>query len=376
MLKNRVAFVTAAIVWGLPFAATAATSIIDLDGLDYITYGNTNSYSLPVLAYEYSQVNGGTTGPGNPYYIVSTPGAIKDLVVIYTGASGTDVTTNTEGFENAYESASGSKDYYESTVPGNNMTAPTGTKDITTQYASTWDANLLYLKAFLDGGDPLFLFNNNDTNKDQNLAIWAKLWITDGNGDVYNDQWLYLSNQYPNIYGTGGDPSPGDAYSYNPGDIQPSSSFGSGGVLQTDYVLSGGDVCVLDADTFHLGACTSAEKQAGWETINHNLGANQVAYVGDVPLLNDWLSILFGLSDVELGMYSLHLQLNLGCDPVLVAYGVCEVVPNYINIDNGYEQLFLASSKQVFENPEPATLALFGLGLFGIAAIRRRMMAK
>ena len=41
----------------------------------YVTYGDGNSYSLPVNAVLYDAINGGGTGPGNPQYVVSTPGA-------------------------------------------------------------------------------------------------------------------------------------------------------------------------------------------------------------------------------------------------------------------------------------------------------------
>ncbi len=81
MLRKTV-LLAATIIGGAPMSAGAV--LLDLAGQPYMTYGNTNSYSLPVLAYEYSLANPGGTGPGNPYYVVSTPGAIKDFVVIYT----------------------------------------------------------------------------------------------------------------------------------------------------------------------------------------------------------------------------------------------------------------------------------------------------
>lgn len=346
---------------GAMCAGNASAAVLDLTGQGYYTYGNTNSYSLPIIAYQYDLANGGGTGPGSPYYVASSPGQIKDFVVIYTGAAGTDVTTNAQGFEDAYQTPNGSSPSYAST-DGTNVISPTGTatKGITTYYSNTWDANVGALTTFLDGGNPLFLFNNNDTNNDQNLAIWAKLWITDPNGNLYNNRYLYLSNM-AGQYGAGGVPM-GDATIYNPGNVAPQFYPGGG----TDYVLSGGSLCVSKTTGQVTGTPPCA---AGSEAINHNLGANQAAYAADLPLLNDWLATLAG--NLNVGEYSLHLELVLGCDAVL--QGNCD---NF-QIDNGYEQLFLVSSKSDVPNvPEPGSLVLVGLGLAGLAYARHRREAR
>jgi hypothetical protein len=328
---------TAAMAAFLPLSAHSMA--IDLTGQGYFTYGNTNSYSLPIMAAQYDAMFGGGTGPGNPYYVGSSPGAIKDQLVIYTGANGSDVTTNVAGFDNAYGTPNGSSPTYASIAGAVNVVDPGDKAGIANNDTNTWDANLLNLKGFLDGGTALFLFNNNDTNADQNLAIWAKLWITDANNQLVNDRYLYLSNQ-GGAYGFGGTPF-GNATLYNPGDVLPTTGFAS-----TDFVLSGGEV----------------------NGINHNLGANQAAYAADLPLLNAWLDSLFMLGDVALGGYTLHLDLKLGCVSTTAWGGTCDNV----KIDNGFEQLFLVSNDRDLVVPEPGALLLTGIALLGLAAATRR----
>ena len=73
---------------GTGMLASAPAAALDLTcggACPWVTYGDGNSFLLQYNAYIYDKLNGGGVGPGNPYYINSTPGAIKDLTVIGTG---------------------------------------------------------------------------------------------------------------------------------------------------------------------------------------------------------------------------------------------------------------------------------------------------
>ena len=334
----------------------------------YTTYGNANVYSLPLQAQWYALQNGGGTGPGNPFYIASSPGAIKDEVVIYTGSNGQKITTNPSGFDNAYGSPEGSnkKSDYADTA-GNNATPPDTTgKAIANNYATTWDADVGALKSMV-GDSLVFLFNNNQTDSnnaaDQSLGIWAKLWVTDANGVVQDLTgnglfYLYLSNMGA-AYGEGGALT-GDASAYNGGDVAAPLA----GTASTDYVMAGGKMCT-DAN-LNPQACDGTQAYE----FDHNLGQNQVAYAAIFPVLDAYLA---SLDDNVVG-YTLHLQLNMGCDPSITAAGGSCLAQG---LNGGDEQLFMVTGVEgktpPHETPEPETLALAGLALLGMVVARRRM---
>lgn len=347
----------AGFVLGGALSTTAAPLVLGgPPGNVYQTFGNVNVYSLPVQAGIYADANGGGTGPGNPYYVNSTPGSIKDTVVIYTGANGADVTTNTAGFEDAYGVPNGKKIDFASTNGTIGVVDPGSKAGIVNSTSNTWDASLMALKSFLTGGDAIFLFNNNDSNTDQSLAIWAKVWITDPTNTLYG-RYLYLSNEGA-IYGQGG-PAYGDPSLYNPGDVGPGINTATG---QTDYILAGGTVCFTA--TWVPQGCDGSEAHK----VNHNLGANQASYAGVLPVLDGYFDDLFGTqTDAQLNQYTFHMDLRMGCDPV---WGTSAADCAMKSIDNGYEQLFLVSSQTDLINvPEPNTLALLGLAMLGLVVL-------
>lgn len=365
----------------------------------FVTYGDARSYALQV-----SCVVGGFNGTGCPYYVQSGPGQIQSLVVNGTGSNGGPVNTNFPNMDDAYSFPNTSNntgigqlsDWFirtgGQTIGSGSNTVTFGARDpggagewsgTSADQANTWDTRLDALKSFLTTGNgqvlnPVFFFNNNQTNSgtsaDQVLAAWARLWITDANG-IQIGAWEFTNNNglYASIPFGGG--------IVNDGVSTPWTSFTSTltnprvntANSHTDYVLSGGKVC-LDASG-NPQACDGTEAF----NINNNLGANQAAYAIDFPELNAALQGLF-TGNFDLTKYNLHIDIRLGCDPLW--FGSDPTSPNIDSacsekrLTNGYEQMFmgrLAPEGTPPPVPEPGTLALVGGALALLATRRRRM---
>ena len=113
MLKIKAAAIASTLIAGATVSGLASADLFPtpLPNTGFVQYQDFNSYSLPILNYFATGTT--TQNPGDPFYIPSSPGQIQDLIVVYTGAGGTGVTTNlsTEPFvtaDNAESACSGS----------------------------------------------------------------------------------------------------------------------------------------------------------------------------------------------------------------------------------------------------------------------------
>lgn len=350
---------------GLAAAGSAAALQFPDPLTTAVQYGDFYSYSLPLLATFYNPAH---IGPGNPYYVDSTPGAIKDLTVVGTGSNGTGVTTNYSGSDDAYATPTGvNGSSYFSTKdsdlggvkdPGANYGPPPAFQtDFTGDTKDTWDIRLSALDAFLnpnagDQNDLIVYFNNNQTKSggavDENLYAWSLMTLVDDAG-VLPTLYFELAN-----FHTNNDPT---QYAYD-GVVNDWVNRATPG----DFVLSGGKLTVCFNGTNQvigvvppLPSCPGGTDHTS--VLDHNLGANQAAYALTVPELNAILK-----SD------------NFG------GYDVLQWYIRMADLNNGYEQIFLGAGQiggPPAVVPEPGTMLLLGSGLLGLAgAVRRRAARK
>jgi PEP-CTERM motif len=308
-----------------------------------LQFGDFSVYSLALLNF----LDNGSTNNSGPFAVQSSPGQISGDVVAMTGASGNPVNTNFAGMDNAFASSTGSTAFFSTgtaTEPGQ-VSAFTG--DLT----GSWDSRTSALRTYLDGQsqhDLVFYFNLNETGDSDtldgiDLLLWAKVVLHD-DANVLPDKVFYLTGNPLLDNGASG-----KAQSVALGGPTPDPVD----VNDIRWATVHGRICVdtSSGSLIHLGGCTAND--ANGTTINQNLGANDAAFAA----FNEELSDLVN-------------DENSGYDVLQADFRVAK-------INNGFEQVFIKASTVTppdTEVPEPATLAMFGLGLasLGFAARRRR----
>jgi len=316
-MKRTKQLLIAALISGGIFGASSAQALYLPDpAANAYQYGDFYSYSLPILAYQYDSKK---VGPGNPYYIASSPGQIANTIVVATG----NKETNFNGMDNAYLTPNNPKNNPSAITAFSTGTSPDpgslGT--VPGNQTGTWDSSIAAFKSFLQGTNPIFLFNNNETSGAQDLLAWARLSLRSSTNAAAT---LYFD--FNNNGGLGGIPG-GDVFSNAPSTGAPPNL--------NDFVVSGGEVTLTGIP----------------KPFDHNLGANQAAYAITSPEFNAFLAGWTSNSPYD--VLSIDLRLN--------------------EIDNGYEQLFVVPGDYT-PVPEPGTMMLLGMGMLGLAVYGKRRM--
>lgn len=344
-LSKKIAFsatLLSALISGHAFAAT-----VDLTNKGYVTYGDANSYSLPLNGLE----------------VMSGPGQIDLFTKLGLGADG-QLNNGVAGMDDAFDTPQANN------IPGFRMGAanePGGVQGSWDRNGS-WDSQLSSLNTMLNFSlnSMVFFFANNETGNGDNLAAWARVELT-----------RISTNSSLGIFDMTNDADKNGTGGYGPPPIGGGVLMGNVGNYTTsnnaptvaDFLMSGGAVC-LNAGV--IVDCSAAHDQE----VQHNLGGDRAAYAVVVPELDALIAGLLAGNE-DLSDYALHVEYRLGCGPEgsfpqVPQGGSTECDPNYA-LNGGDEKVFLGTQLARINNvPEPGSAMLVGLGLIGAALIRRR----
>ncbi len=337
----------------------------------YLQYGDFQSYALGLLNYDVTGDEKGTNGPnGIDYSIASSPGAIKDAIVLYSAPGNQDLKNNeSSSINDPFDSVGGvgGGTYFSTSMtefpdPG---TLGDGSPDVPGGTSLTWDITTTALNEYLAGDNLVFYFNNNQTGKTlETISLWAygQIALVDSDTDAPTLYFDFVNNAYagaPSFY-LGGIPD-GDVTLY-------SNSYGNGiGLVgqpdsfvpgdyegpiaaitpsnYPEYVFVRGELCFANVNT----PVDCGEAHAF--KINTNLGANEAAFSLFSPELQAWL------------------------DDVNSPYDILQADFRLATLNNGYEQLFILRTPGEGPPPvipEPSTIVLLLTGLFGLFIYQRK----
>lgn len=272
--------------------------------------------------------------PASGLPVASSTGAWDPLLLIYQQVGGNDnyhlsgpfTNIATDMVDNPFRAPSGIASTFSMNAdnePGHFSNVNNASPEFAGDLIGTWEASLSSVMAYLNGGQLLFLFDNNQEGgiASNFLHIWGQINITDAAGVSHACFELSNSGEF--------------------------TGCGTDGSNDADFVVAG-EFCV-DAVTGAAipGITAKADCAAPNYWLSNNLGSNNAEFAAFSPGLNA------GLAGWAAAGYFMSVNLKMN------------------QLTDGNEQLAIYSIQGPQPVPEPGTLWLFALALLAMAGLRR-----
>ena len=360
-MKNpkNLALAVAIIVAG-PLSTMAAT--IDLSGKGYVTYGDANSYSMPLNGLE----------------VMAGPGQIDVYTKLGLNPPG-QLANGQAGMDDAFQTPTANPiDGFRMLADGSNEPGGTASPGAWDRVNGWWDATLAALNTKLNllTNSIVFFFANNETGGagTDNLAAWARVEVTQISTNTLLGRYDMTNDVLHDGQGYGPPPTGGGVFMGNP------TAYTSNGAdpFVSDFLMSGGAVCLNGS-----GVPVNCADPGAGTPVQHNLGGDRAAYAVVLPEMDALIASLVSAPGAVLSDFAIHVTYRLGCGPELTqAGGGFPTVPQGNNtecdpryaLNGGDEKVFIGTQLLPGQNvPEPGTLVLIGLalGVLGWNARRR-----
>jgi hypothetical protein len=303
---------------------------------------------------------------GDKYYIDSSPGKIKDDIVIasFPTASTNNSDISPTGIDDGFDTPNGGSDLFAMLATNEPSPVLANDNQVTSLLPnpdgldiddngtidgdgnpggglSLWDIEISELTTFLNDEDLLFFFNLNETGANdaldsgQDMLGWMRVFLTDSQtGDSIDFTLSGANTLQPTI--------------------QSQAQGTDDSILPTadeEWAYIHGQICTssVDGSVLALSSCSAAGNPPNGQTVNQNLGANAAAF----GLWND---------DLNNALYS-------------GTYDTLTVDLRMSHIENGYEQLFIRAGQvgdPSISVPVPTSIWLLLTGLASLGISRRK----